>query len=177
MRPPEVYSLPARLAHWLAALLIVITFFAGLTMMRLGQGRAQDLLFDWHRSLGATILALAAARLIWRLYRPPPPLPRSTPAWIVGAARASHWLLYGFMIGLPLLGWLGSSAFGAPVRIFWLFDLPPLVAPNRPLADTVLAIHKYGAFAFAALVVGHIGAAFYHLTIRRDGVFQRMVGT
>ena len=61
MSRTEAYSLPARLAHWLAALLIVITFFAGLTMVRVGQGRTQDLLFDWHRSLGATVLALAVS--------------------------------------------------------------------------------------------------------------------
>jgi len=174
--PVASYSLPARLGHWVVALLIIVAFFAGLTMVRVGQGSLQDRLFDWHRSLGVLILALATARLIWRIYRPAPPLPAGIPRWIETASRASHWLLYALILGLPLLGWLGSSAFGAPVRVFGLFDLPPLVRPNRPLADVILAIHKYGAFSLGGLVVLHVGAAFYHLLVRRDGVFQRMTG-
>ena len=169
-------ALPARWAHWLTAAFVVIAFFVGLTMMRVGQGALQDQLFDWHRSFGATVLALAALRLLWRLWHPAPPLPADTPGGIRIAACWSHGLLYVFMFGLPLLGWLGSSAFGAPVHIYWLFDLPPLVAPNRPLADVILNIHVYGAFTLAALVCLHVGAAFYHLLIRRDGVFRRMIG-
>ena len=170
-----VYSLPARLAHWLTAIFIILAFFVGLTMMHIGQGALQDQLFDWHRSFGATVFALAALRLLWRLWHPAPLLP-DMPAWIRVGAWLSHRLLYVFMFVMPILGWLGSSAFGAPVHIYWLFDLPPLVKPNRPLADVVLAIHVYGGFTLAGLVVLHIGAAFYHLLVRRDGVFQRMVG-
>src|SRR5215470_7476221 len=170
------YSPPARWAHWIAAVLILITFIIGLTMLRIPQGAWQDSLFDWHRSVGATVLALAVLRLLWRLWHPAPELPSGMPIWMKASARANHWLLYLFMLVLPIIGWLGSSAFGAPVHIYWLFDLPPLVAPNRPLADVVLAIHSYGAFALAALVVLHVGAALYHLLVRRDGVFRRMVG-
>lgn len=171
----EVYSLPARLGHWLTAAFIITNFFVGLAMMRVGQGALQDQLFDWHRSFGATVFALAALRLLWRLGHPPPPEPEM-PGWMRAGAWLSHRLLYLFMLVLPPLGWLGSSAFGAPVHIYWLFDLPPLVAPNRPLANVVLAIHSYGAFALAALVVLHVCAALYHLLVRRDGVFRRMVG-
>jgi cytochrome b561 len=171
----EVYSLPARLAHWLTAAFVVLAFFVGLTMLRVGQGALQDQLFDWHRSFGATIFALAALRLLWRLRHPAPPLPEM-PGWMKAGAWLSHRLLYVFMLALPLLGWLGSSAFGAPVHIYGLFDLPPLVKPDRPLANLVLAIHAYGAFVLAALVVVHVGAAFYHLLVRRDGIFRRMVG-
>ena len=63
-----VYSLPARVAHWLTAVLVIVAFFIGLTMLRVGQGELQNQLFDLHRSLGATILALAALRLLWRLW-------------------------------------------------------------------------------------------------------------
>jgi cytochrome b561 len=170
-----VYSLPARLAHWFTAAFIIFAFFVGLAMMRIGQGALQDELFDWHRSFGATVFALAALRLLWRLWHPAPPLP-DMPAWMRVGAWLSHRLLYAFMLVMPIIGWLGSSAFGAPVHIYWLFDLPPLVKPDRALANVVLAIHVYGAFTLAALVVLHIGAALYHLVVRRDGVFRRMVG-
>jgi cytochrome b561 len=176
MAADATYSLPARLAHWVVAAFILLAFGAGLAMMRVPEGGLQDQLFDWHRSFGATIFALAAARLLWRLRHPPAPLPADTPGWMAAAARGSHWLLYVFMLGLPPLGWLGSSAFGAPVHIYWLFDLPPLVSPNRPLANVVLLTHKWAGFAFGGMVLLHIVAALNHLVLRRDGVFQRMIG-
>jgi cytochrome b561 len=172
----SVYSPPARWAHWIAALLILITFVIGLAMLRIPQGAWQDKLFDWHRSVGTTVLALAALRLLWRLWHPAPDLPGGMPPWMKVSGRANHWLLYILMLALPIIGWLGSSAFGAPVRIYGLFDLPPLVKPHRPLADGVLLMHRLGAFTLAGLVGLHVVAALYHVFIRRDGVFRRMVG-
>ncbi len=170
------YSLPARVAHWTVAVLIVAVFLIGLAMMRVPEGSLQDQLFDWHRSIGATVWTLAAARLLWRLWHAPPPFPPGVPAWMRAAARASHGLLYVLMLGLPILGWIGSSAYGAPVHIYHLFDLPPLVRPSRPLSNIVFWFHIWGAYALAGLVVLHVGAALYHLLLRRDGVFQRMTG-
>jgi cytochrome b561 len=173
---PAVYSLTARAAHWITAVLVIIAFFIGLTMLRVDRGSLQDQLFDWHRSLGATILLIAAFRLLWRLGHPPPPLPPDTPGWIKVSAWLSHRLLYAFLLILPVIGWLGSSAFGAPVHFYGLFDLPALIGPAKSLAHILFTIHIWGAFTLAGLVVLHIGAAFYHLLVRRDSVFRRMLG-
>jgi cytochrome b561 len=173
---PVVYSLTARAAHWITAALVIIAFFIGLTMLQVDRGPLQDQLFDWHRSLGATVLLIAALRLLWRLSHPAPPLPPDTPGWIKASAWLSHRLLYAFLLILPIIGWLGSSAFGAPVHFYGLFDLPALIGPDKSLAHILFAIHIWGAFTLAALVVLHIGAAFYHLLVRRDSVFRRMVG-
>jgi cytochrome b561 len=173
---PVVYSLTARAAHWITAALVIIAFFIGLTMLQVGRGPLQNQLFDWHRSLGATVLLITALRLLWRLGHPAPPLPPDTPGWIKVSAWLSHRLLYAFLLILPIIGWLGSSAFGAPVHFYGLFDLPALISPDKSLAHILFAIHIWGAFALAALVVLHIGAALYHLLVRRDSVFRRMVG-
>jgi cytochrome b561 len=172
----EPYSLPARLLHWIAAIAIVTAFFLGLAMLRVAPGATQNRLFGLHESFGATVLALAALRLLWRAWRHPPPLPSTIPAGIRAAARSSHVALYGLMLAQPVLGWLGASAFGAVVNVFGLFDLPVLLHEDKSLAALLFLIHRIGAFTLAGLVTIHAGAALFHLVVRRDGVFQRMIG-
>jgi cytochrome b561 len=172
----KTYSVPARVLHWLAAIAIVIAFFIGLTMLRIASGPTQDSLFFWHESLGTTVLALTVLRLLWRAWRPPPPLPSTVPDWIRAYAPASHRLLYALMLLQPIIGWLGASAFGAVVNVFGLFDLPVLLHQDKGLAALLFLIHKIGAFMLAALVTIHVGGALFHLVVRRDGVFRRMTG-
>jgi cytochrome b561 len=172
----EIYSVAARVLHWLAALVIIVAFFIGLTMLRVASGPTQDSLFFWHESLGATVLGLTALRLAWRAISPAPPLPAAVPGWIRAAAPASHAVLYALMLLQPIVGWLGASAFGAVVNVFGLFDLPVLLHQDKGLAGVLFLIHKIGAFTLAALVTLHVGGALFHLVVRRDGVFRRMTG-
>jgi cytochrome b561 len=172
----ETYSVPARVLHWVAAVAIVVAFFIGLTMLRIASGPTQNSLFFWHESLGTTVLALTALRLAWRAISPAPPLPATVPGWIRVAAHWSHWLLYALMVLQPIIGWLGSSAFGATVNVFGLFDLPVLLHEDKGLAALLFLVHKIGAFTLAGLVTLHVGGALFHLVIRRDGVFRRMTG-
>jgi cytochrome b561 len=172
----QPYSLPARLLHWVAAIAIVATFFIGLAMLRVSPGATQNQLFGLHESLGATVFALAALRLLWRLRRHPPPLPSTIPGGMRAAAHSSHVALYVLVLAQPVLGWLGASAFGAVVSVFGLFDPPVLLHEDKSLAALLFLIHRIGAFTLAGLVTIHVGAALYHLVVRRDGVFQRMIG-
>src|SRR5438309_1046282 len=67
--------------------------------------------FNLHKSIGLTILALMIVRLGWRLaHRPPeyPPMAR----WQARLARWTHAGLYVVLIALPLAGYLGSSFSG-----------------------------------------------------------------
>jgi cytochrome b561 len=172
----ETYSILARLLHWLAAITIVATFFIGLTMLRVASGPTQDRLFGLHESFGTIVLALTALRLLWRAWRRPPPLPATTPGWIRAAAPFSHRVIYALMLLQPVVGWLGASAFGAVVNVFGLFDLPVPLHQDKGLAALLFLIHKIGAFTLAGLVTIHVGGALFHLFVRRDGVFQRMIG-
>jgi cytochrome b561 len=170
------YSIPARLLHWIAAIAIVAAFFLGLAMLRVAPGPTQNRLFGLHESLGATVLALTALRLLSRAWRRPLPLPPATPGRIRAAAPSSHAALYALMLAQPIVGWLGASAFGAVVNVFGLFDLPVLLHADKALAAALFQIHRFGAFTLAGLVTLHVGAALFHLLVRRDGVFRRMVG-
>jgi cytochrome b561 len=149
----------------------------GITMVNLKEGALQDTLYNLHRSTGALILALAIIRIAVRLTRGAPPPYPGLPNWQRMAALASHRSLYVLIVIVPLFGWLATSAYGAPIIVYGLFELPPLLAKNEKLSGVLFIVHKTLAFTMAAIVVVHISAALYHRYIRRDGVLDRMLPT
>lgn len=169
------YTPTARALHWLIAVLVVTLIIVGLVMTRMPEGPAQTFLFDLHRSVGWTILPLMLVRLAYRVTHPAPPLPADVPEIQKLAAHASHWLLYAALIAQPLIGWLGMSTFGEPIRFFWLIDIPRIWSKDEALSEKLFAVHDYLGFAIALLVVVHVAAALFHHFVRRDEVLIRMV--
>jgi cytochrome b561 len=167
------YGQIARIFHWLTAVFVITAFAVRVAMHKVEPGGTQNQLFDLHRSLGTTVLALVVLRLLWRLTHPAPPLPASIYGIQRFAAETTHWLLYGLILVQPILGWLGSNAFGAPVHIYGLFDLPVLVPKDDALAKILFGAHQLVAYAILAVVTLHVLAAVYH-TIRGDGILRRM---
>ncbi|QTL01958.1 cytochrome b [Aquabacter sp. L1I39] len=173
--PVTPYSGPARWIHWLTALAILTVIPAGLVMMRLPSGPAQDQLFDLHKSVGFLILCLAVLRVAVRLaYGAPPPVP-NRPRWQRATSNAVHHALYGLIFVMPLLGWAGSNAYGAPVSVFGLFTLPDLVAKDQALSDRLNGAHQALGYVTAGLVSLHILAGLWHGIVQRDGVLSRMI--
>ena len=174
MNPPTPrYSRVAMLLHWVLALAIVISFSVGLYMADLPFSPQRLKLFNWHKWAGVTILALSAVRLLWRLtHRPPPDAPM--PGWQRTASHATHRLLYVLFFAVPLAGWAYSSAAGFPIVWFGVLPLPDFVPVDKALAEAIKPWHGYLAFALAALVLMHVGAALKHQFIDRDGLLSRM---
>jgi cytochrome b561 len=173
--PATRYRAPAKLLHWLTALAIFCVVPLGLAMTLANPGPEQNRLYDLHRSFGAVVLMLTALRLLWRLYAPAPPMVPGLPPWQERAARYTHYALYVLLFAVPLLGWTGTSAFGAQIVVFDLFTLPALVEKNRELAEILLPTHVIMALTLCFLLIGHIGAALYHHFIRKDETLRRML--
>ncbi|HEY6864516.1 MAG TPA: cytochrome b/b6 domain-containing protein [Burkholderiales bacterium] len=174
MRPVSWDGL-AKAFHWVMAVLIFVQIALGLMAANWHLSPTQIRLFFWHKSIGMLILALLALRLAWRLAGRAPALPADMPAWERAAAHASHALLYLLMVALPVTGWLVNSAANIPFRVFYLVPLPPIVAPDKALADDLAWVHR-GLFVLLALVlVAHIGAALRHHFVKRDDVLARML--
>jgi cytochrome b561 len=169
------YSAPAKTLHWLSALAIICVVPLGIAMVNATPGPTQNQLYDLHRSFGALVLALSGARLLWRLYVPPPPLIGVMPAWQALAARTTHAALYVLLFLVPLLGWSGTSAFGAKIIVFGLFELPPIVSKDQELAGTLLGMHVYSALALCGILAVHAGAALHHHFVRKDETLRRML--
>ncbi|KGM56390.1 cytochrome B561 [Lysobacter arseniciresistens ZS79] len=172
MNAPRHFNPTARWLHWLMAAMIVAMLFIGVAMM--ASVSARPWLIDLHRPLGITILVLAVVRLRNRLRRPVPALPASLPRWQRAAATASHWLLYGLMLAMPLIGWAMLSAGGFPVQLADGVMLPP-IAPRHPALYAVLrAAHGGLAYLLFATVLLHVAAALRHAWVLGDGVFASM---
>src|SRR3546814_13801207 len=78
------------------------------------------------------------------------------------------------MIGLPLIGWAMLSAGGYPVRLTAGFALPPIVPQDALAYGLLRQAHGLIAFAFFALILGHLTIALIHGFVRRDGVLETM---
>ncbi|MBE7247580.1 MAG: cytochrome b [Actinomycetospora chiangmaiensis] len=177
------YTAVAIALHWLIGLAILAMLAMGLAMVHAPISTADKFkLYQLHKSVGLTILALAALRLAWRLGHRPPPLPADMPGWEKGAAEATHVVLYMLMIGLPLAGWaiVSTSPFSIPTLWFGVLRVPDLtvltaLGPKKALEPVFKAIHAYGAYVLIGLFALHAGAALRHYLVLHDDVLQRMI--
>jgi cytochrome b561 len=170
------YTPVAQALHWLGALLVFLTVPLAWVMVNMpSTAHLAGQLFTLHESIGLTILIIVAARLIWRARHPAPPLPQSFARWDRLAARVSHWLLYVILIGMPASGYLMNAAGGYPVGFFWLFDVPDL-PKAQAVSDFAFRLHVViGQWLLYGLVVLHLAATAWHVSVRRDGVLGRML--
>jgi cytochrome b561 len=173
MNAPHAFHPLARLLHWIMAVLILVMLFVGVGMITTVSSKHQWLLAI-HRPLGATLLVLVLLRLCVRLRFKPPALPVDMPAWLQFLAHASHWVLYGLMIAIPLVGWAMLSAGGYPIMLGSAWHLPPLLPANGELFAWLRVAHGCLAYLLFLTILGHMGAALYHALIRRDDVFPSM---
>lgn len=172
--PVQAYTPTARMLHWVTAALVLTIIPAGIAMSYL-EGPAQDTLFHIHRSLGVTLIPIVLYRLFYRLTHKPLPLPADIDPMQRLVAESVHWLLYALLVVQPIIGWIATSAYRAPVLFFWTFELPAVWPENRAFSEQLFVVHKWMGFAIAALLCAHIGGALFHYFIRKDGVLQRMI--
>lgn len=169
------YTLPARILHWLTAIIVIAIIPAGIYMADASPGPITNLIYNLHRSFGFLLLPIVLLRLAYRLFMPPPKLPPDIPPFQQFVAHATHWALYALLIIQPVVGWIATSAYRAPITIFWLFELPPIWPQDRAFSEDLFEVHSVIGFAIGALALAHIGAALYHHFIRKDDVLLRMM--
>ncbi len=171
------YSRGAIAFHWIIVILIILNF--------IGAWEAEDLTgadkayaMAGHKAFGITILVLTVGRILWRIFRKPPPMLETLKAWEVALARVTHSLFYFLTLAVPLAGWgLHSAAMkGKPVAIFGLGDVPALpVGTDKPTIGLFHDLHETFATLLLVLLVLHIAAALKHQFLDRDGTLRRMV--
>jgi len=172
---PQGYRLPARWLHWIIAAVVLLMIPAGLIMTREGLPRPlQDTLFIFHKNTGVLLFPVILLRLAYRLTHRPPALPPSVPDWQRVIARTTHVMLYALLVVMPVAGFIRVRAGGFPIELLDRLGIGPWIGKSEPLANFAQALHWTGAMLLIGLLVLHVGAAFYHAMVLRDGVWSGM---
>lgn len=173
--PPGRWGAVSQGFHWLIVLLLLAQGTVGLLMGDMARGPDKIAVYAFHKSVGITLLALALARLAWRLYAGRPAPVAGTPVWQDRLASAVHGLLYALLFAVPLSGWILNSAAGFPLQWFGLFNLPSIVARDRDLRELAERWHEWLFWLLVALAAAHAAAALYHHLFQRDATLARML--
>lgn len=129
----------------------------------------------WHKTFGFLVLCLIVLRLPWALANARPAMPDAMTRWQQSLAHAAHRSLYGLMVLLPALGWLGTSAQRSSFKLFDRIPMPYLLAEkNQNLSDLIYEIHVGLGWTAMVLVAVHIGAALWHHYVWKDRLLRRM---
>jgi cytochrome b561/polyisoprenoid-binding protein YceI len=161
--------------HWLIALALAFQIALGFQLENVPRGAEQFAAYQFHKSVGITILVLTLVRVAVRLFRERPhPLPDA--AWARRAATSVHGLLYAFMIGAPLTGWLlvSTAKIKVPTLLFGAVPLPHLPAPHA-WGEFAQESHELLAFLGIGLFVLHVGGALRHQFLKGEPLLQRML--
>ncbi|MEJ7933274.1 YceI family protein [Sphingobium sp. AN558] len=169
---PQRYSLAAIALHWLIAALLAFQISVGWALEDLGARGFS--LFQLHKSVGISVLALTLLRVAIRYWKPRPA--RLEGGWQGMLASAVHFGLYIFMIGAPLTGWalVSTARVKVPTLIFGAIPLPHL---PLPIASHGAAESAHGLLAWVgiALFLLHVAGALRHHLLMRDGLIWRMM--
>ena len=161
--------------HW-AMLLLLVAVYACIELREF-YPRGSDLrngLKQWHFMLGLSVFLLVWLRLALRIVGTAPRVSAAPALWQQRLAGLVQLVLYGFMIAMPLLGWLVLSAAGKSIPFFGL-ELPALLGPDEALADSVEDLHKtIGSIGYYLVGVHAVAALFHHYVVR-DNTLLRML--
>jgi len=161
--------------HWLM-LLLIIAIYACIELRELYPKGSdpRNALKTWHFMLGLSVFLLVWLRLAVRLLQPIPEHQLGINPWQASAAKAMHYVLYLFMISMPLMGWLILSTEGKNIPFFG-FELPSLMAENHDIAESIEEIHEIVGTAGYILIALHTLAALFHHYLLKDNTITRIL--
>ena len=175
--PPlnEKYTLEIRVLHWLMAIAFVGMLIVGFIVSGIPKNEpARHLYLGLHKSFGITLFALAALRLMSRLFTAAPSLPDAIPSRQRAVAQVAHVAFYGLMFLMPVSGYVRSISMGQPVRWFGL-EMPRLLTEDHPRGLIAGNVHAVAAYALVVVLVLHVGAVAWHYVFDRMNLLRRIV--
>lgn len=179
------YDAGARFFHWLFVLLFLAQVPAGIAMIvpaQIGdfaalpgvEQRTIDALYVFHKGLGAVLLVVVLARLVWRLTHRPPPLPRTMPELERRIAGQTHAFLYVLMVVAAVSGYVHVIGLGFPIEMLDALGVPPLLPRMEGIAVASSFVHRFTVFVLTGVVGVHVAEVLRHQLVVKDGILSRM---
>lgn len=169
------FGLIIKVLHWFIFILVAVQYAIMGRLAFLAKNSPDT---SWyillHKSVGLTIFCAAALMIISRQFGTRPL--RSPAAKFQNlAAKIVHFLLYAFLILMPI-GGIGMTLFSGRPLLFFGYPLmaKDLVPKNELITKICQEAHILAAQALLGLIVVHILAAFYHHFILKDNILKRM---
>jgi cytochrome b561 len=172
---PTRYGAVAQSIHWLTAVLVLAAFVYG-------PGGAESHVYapsrdaqrHLHETLGSCVFALAAFRVVWRLFdRRPQPAPVTR--WMGLAATAIQGLLYVLLFAVPMTAIAGAWLEGHPLAWLGGIEIASPFAPSHDTGARLAWLHGWLGDAILWTAGLHALAALYHRIVLRDGVLASML--
>ncbi len=185
MSLPARYTKIAILLHWIVTILVLANFALILAWENVGEDQ-EAMLVGYHMSIGLTVFGFVVIRILWRLTHPAPAFSERYARWEKMLAHAAHGLLYVLTLGVPIGGYLMTSAWKGvtqyPIMWFGLFEVPafaPLVAMAAEQREAIHHFfeeaHELAGWTLLALIVLHVVGALKHQFIDKEPELQRMM--
>ena len=169
------YSAVARALHWITAILVLVAFIYGPggSEQRV-YAPARDFGRQLHETLGLSVLALVAIRVLWRTIdtRPDPP---AVAGWIGLAAKVVHVALYVLLFAVPLTAITGAWLEGHPLTLLAGIEIRPFQGGSHATGATIASIHTWLGDAILWVAGLHALAALYHHFVLKDSVLASML--
>lgn len=169
----EGYGLVHKALHWIIAVLIIGLIPVGLGMTQLENSPFKLEVFAMHKSFGLVVFFLGVIRILWRFFSVTPDHIETHKPWEISLASAAHFWLYVCIIGMPLTGWLMSSAAEFPVPFFG-YQMPHLMGKDPAMAETFERAHGILAYTLLVVLGLHVAGALKHHMIDKDETLKRM---
>jgi cytochrome b561 len=162
--------------HWATIPCVAGALAIAWVFSHIGDGDSlTEPLFAWHETLGLTAFVLAVARLASRHRSPAPPLPPTLARWERLVAKATYALLYALLVWMPVTGFIATTAYGDPPRLFNFIHTPALFAKNEHLNAIAGALHRGAQWLLYALLIVHVAGVVFQIAVRRSGLLARML--
>ena len=171
----ERYGLLARIFHWFAVVLFLGLAAGGTFMTSLDYyDPLRPQITMVHRTLGLTLFAVMALRLLWVFWdvRPRPEV--RLQSWEKVLSRSVHVSFYVLLLTLPILGFLFSGGQGGPIQML-AFTLPSVAKFSRGTAEWLIFFHQWFTYLGLTLAALHFGAVLKHHFIDHIALWRRML--
>jgi cytochrome b561 len=136
--------------------------------------RTVDAIYVFHKGLGAVLIVVVLARLLWRLTHKPPPFPATMPPLEQRIARQTHAFIYFLMVLAVVTGYVHVVGLGFPMELLDYLGVPPLIPRMERLAVISSFVHRFTVFVLTGVVGVHIAEVLRHQWVVKDGIMSRI---